>query len=261
MNLNAKPKYLTMKSFFQLREQIENLLEAKNLGQQYEIKIIKGLEKIKGGGKGTSLSGRGSDSIVQFKNKKNGKTKEYNMGIKAHGACSGQIQFRYENKKWFYIAKSNDQLGSYLAKILNDTVPGWMNDHYGEPKVKPGDREGLIKFIRSVTKDKGELIVPFEYEPKELAEILHIANNGDDLIHIQDKGTYALTKQAAKETDLTWIGDAIDKTDAEYFLSLRHRVKVHSSSKGVYSLTAEMHLDTDLLEDSDFDVAKYLKIR
>lgn len=261
MNLNAKPKYLTMKSFFQLHEELKNLLEAKNLGQQYEIKIIKGLEKIKGGGKGTSLSGRGSDSIVEFKSKKKGEIKKYNMGIKAHGACSGQIQFRYQNGKWFYVAKESDELGSYLAKILNDTVPGWMNAHYGTPKIKAGDREGLIQFIRGVTKKSGELIIPFEYAPATLAQILHIANNGDDLIHIQDKGTYALTRKIAKETGITWLGDAIDETEAEYFLSLRHRVKVHSSSKGVYSLTAEMHLDTELLDDSNFDVAKYLKIR
>ena len=250
-----------MKTFFELREHLVDIFEAKNLGQQYEVKIIKGLEKIKGGGVGSSLSGRGNDSVVLFVNKKTGKKQQYSMGIKAHGACSGQIQFRYENGKWMYISKPEDKLGGYLAKILNDTVPGWMEDHYGKPEIKPGDRIGLIKFIRSVTQEKGELIVPFHYTPKQLANILYIANNGDQLIHIQDKGTYALDQNVGKQTGITWIGDAIDTTDAEYFLSLRHRVKVHSSSKGVYSLTAEMHLDTDVLDDSNFDVAEYLKVR
>lgn len=236
------------------------LCEGKNLGQQYEIRIIKGLERIEGGGRGTSLSGRGSDSVVEFRRRKGGKAKRYSMGIKAHGAVSGQIQFRYEGGKWHYVAKDGDRLGGYLAKILNDTVPGWMNDHYGKPENVGDDRGALIKFIRSVTKQKGELVVPFEYSPEQLAHILHISNNGDDLIHIQDKGTYALTQKIAAETGLTWIGDAIDPTDSEYFLSLRHRVKVHSASKGVYSLTAEMHLDTELLDNSNFDVAKHLKV-
>ena len=143
--MNAKPKYITMKSFFQLHEELKNLLEAKNLGQQYEIKIIKGLEKIKGGGKGTSLSGRGSDSIVEFKSKKKGEIKKYNMGIKAHGACSGQIQFRYQNGKWFYVAKESDELGSYLAKILNDTVPGLGPSSYSGADINDiSNKDGVL---------------------------------------------------------------------------------------------------------------------
>jgi hypothetical protein len=248
-----------MKTFAQFHK--SPLEEAKNLGQQYEIKIIKGLERIRKGGRGSSLSGRGSDSVVEFRDRRTGKTRQYSMGIKAEGAVSGQIQFRYRDGQWHYESKPEDRLGGYLADIFNKTVPGWMNAHYGAPRIKPDDRKGLIGYIRGVTKTKGELVVPFEYTPEQLAHILHISNNGDDLIQIQGKGTYALTRGVANSTGLPWLGDAVDGDDAEYFLTLRHRVKVHSSSKGVYSLTAELHLDTELLEPSHFDVARYVNVK
>ena len=224
-----------------------HIKEAYNKGQEYERKLVGELHSKKLGKVGI-LSGRGNDAFVHLAN---GKT--YKMGIKADDAAAGQVQFGRDESGWKYETK--DKQGQHLVNTLHSLgAHGSLEDHYGSTKGKTKSHH--IDHVRGVHKKKGELHVPVIGNQHQLSKVLYHGMNRDHLVHIKGKGTYAMTPKIAKETGIDFIGDRMN-SDADP-VSIRHRVKTHSSAKkgkpAVRSLTAQLNLNTDALENSDHSI-------
>lgn len=226
---------------------LEYHTEAYNKGQEYERRLIGELHSKKLGKVGV-LSGRGNDAFVHLAN---GKT--YKMGIKADDAAAGQVQFGKGKSGWEYHTKEKE--GQHLVNTLHSLgAHGSLEDHYGHSKGK--SKQDHVEHVRNVHKTKGELHVPVTGNAHQLSKVLYHGMNRDHLVHIKGKGTYAMTPKIAKETGIDFIGDRLD-TDQDP-VSIRHRVKTHSSAKegkpAVRSLTAQINLNTSSLEDSDHSI-------
>ena len=236
-----------------------------NLGQSGERKDINLLKKAGVGGKGSSLSGRGSDANVNLYTK-SGKKKNYTLEIKHKGAAVGQVGFRYSRKHgWHYRAeevpeapkpkkpieqmtpkqrKSHEKkVRRHAAKVkevhasraIAKTLHGLgvhqhIHGHYGTPTGS--DKESHIEHVKKRTKGK-ELHVHLEVPAHRAAKILHTTMNKNDLVHVAGHGVYALHPRAARETGIPYLGHHIDDHASRNgdFLTVRHRVKLHSSAK------------------------------
>lgn len=235
-----------------------------NKGQTYERDVTGGLIKTGMGSVG-DLSGRGNDAVLRLH-----KGGSYKLSIKANkGAAAGQIQFGKKpgGRNWEYSTKG--KMGQSLVRSMKQTGgEGEIARHYGKA---PGTRMAQIKRVREITRKKGELTIPVEGNRHKIARILRQGSNGDHLMHIQGKGTYAMTPRIARETGIDYIGDRID-VDSEP-LTLRHRPKLHNSAKPATkgkpaskgkpatkdkkaktrkeSMTAQLNFNKDALEPSD----------
>lgn len=224
------------------------ITEGYNRGQSYERDLIGAMEKHGIGSKGV-LSQRGADAIVRVHTKKG--MKDYRLSIKADNAAAGQMQFAHDPKfGWSYHTKEDS--GKHLAKSMIEAgLAGEMDRHYGKPSSKKSHIDHA--------KDAGELVLPVGRDVHHVAQILHHGTNHDDLMHIKGKGTYAMTKQIANDTGIDYIGDHIDMESDP--LTLRHRVKTHSSEKdgkpAVRSLTAQLNFNKDSLRPSSIDIEKH----
>jgi hypothetical protein len=226
---------------------LEHLTEAYNKGQEYERQLIGELHSKKLGKVGV-LSGRGNDAFVHLAN---GKT--YKMGIKADDAAAGQVQFGKGKSGWEYQTK--EKQGQPLVNTLHSLgAHGSLEHHYGSTKAKT--KQDQVDHVRSIHKTKGELHVPVIGNSHQLSKVLYHGMNKDHLVHIKGKGTYAMTPKIAKETGIDFIGDRLNSDEDP--VSIRHRVKTHSSAKNgkpaVRSLTAQINLNTSSLEDSDHSI-------
>jgi len=220
-----------------------------NRGQKYERGLIGGLVRT-GLGRVGVLSKRGNDAFIKLPN-----GREHTLSIKAHAAAAGQVQFggKRGGRGWGYSTK--EPQGQGLVRSLRKLGgEGEMSRHYG--KKSPIARGKQMDRVRAVTRKKGELHVPLAANRHQIARILRQGSNGDDLMHIRGKGTYAMTPRIARATGINYIGDKID-VDSEP-LTVRHRHKTHSSAKGgkaaVKSMTAQLNFDKDALEKSDHSV-------
>lgn len=233
----------------QLLDKLQSIfVEAYNKGQNYERQLIADMTAQGIGSKGV-LSQRGADAIVAVHTKK-GKIKNYKLSIKADNAAAGQMQFHHHPETgWTYDTK--EESGKHLAhEMIKSGMAGEMDRHYGTPRGS--EKEHHIKHAAKT----GELIVPVGNNVHHVAKILHHGTNHDDLMHIKGKGTYAMTKEIADDTGIDYIGDRIDMDEDP--LTLRHRVKTHSSEKdgkdAVKSLTAQLNFNKDSLTNSTVDL-------
>jgi hypothetical protein len=286
-----------MKSFKHFIAEMKELLEAKNLGQSGEAKNISMLKKAGAGGKGSSLSGRGSDATVITRSKEGSPGTERSLELKEKGAAFGQVGFRYSRKHgWHYRAgevpeepkpskpieqmtskqrKSHEKkmrshaakvkevnAGRAIAKVLHGLgVNEQIHGHYGIPTGS--DKENHIDHVKKKTKGK-ELHVYLEVSAHHAAKILHTTMNKNDLVNIHGHGVYALHPDISHKTSIPYIGDHIDDHASRNgdVLSVRHRVKLHSSAKNgkpaSRSLTAQFNLNKEYLEPSHItlDMAK-----
>jgi hypothetical protein len=223
------------------------ITEAYNKGQTYERDLIDAMERQGIGSKGV-LSQRGADAIVRVNTNKG--MKDYKLSIKADNAAAGQMQFSHDPKLgWSYNTKEHS--GKHLAHAMIEAgAAGEMDTHYGTPKTK-----NHLEHVKTT----GELHVPVGRNADHVAEILHHGTNHDDLMHIKGKGTYAMTKAIADETGIDYIGKHIDMDSDP--LTLRHRVKTHSSAKdgkpAVRSLTAQLNFNKDSLHPSSVDIEQH----
>ena len=220
-----------------------------NRGQTYERKLIGGLVRT-GLGRVGVLSKRGNDAFLRLPN-----GREHTLSIKAHAAAAGQVQFggKRGGRGWGYSTK--EQQGQGLVRSLRKLGgEGEMSRHFG--KKSPLSRAKQMDRVKMVTRKRGELHVPLQANRHQVARILRQGSNGDDLMHIRGKGTYAMTPRIARATGINYIGDKID-VDSEP-LTVRHRHKTHSSAKrgkaAVKSMTAQLNFDKNALEKSDHSV-------
>jgi hypothetical protein len=269
--------------------EMAEIMEARNLGQSGEAKKIAMLKKSGVGGKGSSLSGRGSDASVNIGGK------PYSMELKEKGAAFGQVGLRYHSKKgWHYRAEEvpprpvpkvhpdsmtpkqrkswNKKVNAHADKVrevnagraIAKTLHGLKVDeiahsHFGKPKGS--GKESHIEHVRG---KKKELHVHLEVSAHHAARILRKTMNNNDLVHIAGHGVYSLHPHVSKKTGIPYIGDHIDHHAATNgdVLSVRHRVKTHKSAKdgkpASRSLTAQFNVNKEFLEPSHItlDMAK-----
>jgi hypothetical protein len=218
-----------------------------NKGQKYERDLIAAMEKQGIGSKGV-LSQRGADAIVKIHT--NQGMKHYKLSIKADNAAAGQMQFSHSRKNgWSYDTK--EESGKHLAHaMIQAGLAGDMDAHYKTPKTA-----NHLEHVKSA----GELHINVGRDVDHVAQILHHGTNHDDLMHIKGKGTYAMTPGIAKETGIDYIGTHIDMENDP--LTLRHRVKTHSSAKdgkpATRSLTAQLNFNKNALRSSSVDLEEH----
>jgi len=285
-----------MKTYQAFLYEMKTLLEAKNRGQKGERQDINLLKKTGVGGEGSSLSGRGSDAHVNLYTK-GGKRKRFSLEIKHKGAAVGQVGFRYSRKHgWNYRAgevpeapkpskpieqmtskqrKSHEKrmqshaakvkevnAGRAIAKALHGVgAHHQIHGHYGIPKGS--DKESHIEHVKKKTRGK-ELHIHLEVPAHRAAKMLHTTMNKNDLVHVAGHGVYALHPRVSRKTGVPYIGHHIDDDASRNgdVLSVRHRVKLHSSAKNgkpaSRSLTAQFNLNKEYLEPSHItlDMAK-----
>jgi hypothetical protein len=273
--------------------EMAEIMEAKNLGQSGEAKKIAMLKKSGVGGKGSSLSGRGSDAYVDL-HTKGDKKQRFTLELKEKGAAFGQVGLRYHPKRgWHYRAeevpprpvpkvhpdsmtpkqrKSWDKkvnahtdkvrevrAGRAIAKTLHGLKANEIaHSHYGVPRG--GGARNHIEHARK----KKELHVEIATSPHHIARVLRKTMNDNDLVHISGHGVYSLHPHVSKKTGIPYIGDHIDHHAAKNgdVLSVRHRVKTHKSAKdgkpASQTMTAQVNFDKEFLRPSHItlDMAK-----
>jgi len=220
-----------------------------NLGHKAENDLIQSTPHFE---KSSKSSGRGADTHVTHKS-----GNRLSVEIKSKGSAKGQTQFsRSARGKWGY------HKGDTFATALNDHMGSknarrHLHGTYGTPK---GDSNAHVK--KTHEKRGGELHLKLGGSTEEIAKVIHGGMNHNDIYHDTDKGSYALTDKASKITGLPHIRDHIDSEAASKgdVISVRHRVKTHSSPKegksGVYSTTAQLNINHKHLTPSTHDITK-----
>lgn len=263
---------------------------AYNRGQKGEGTKITGLERSGYGGKGSSLSGRGSDAVVHVLHD-DGKRRTHTLELKEKGAAFGQVGYRHSPEKgWHYrgeddppplphadtsrmnpkqLKKHEKKVEAHAARtrtaragraIADELHAMGVHDHLNDTFGKPagGSKEHHIAAVRSHGK---ELHVPLQFKSVEHAvRFMHKTMNKNDFFNSEGHGMYAFKKSLARKTGVPWLGHHIDPEAAKSgeLLSMRHRVKTHSSAKegkpASQSLTAQLNMDKQFLTPSHVKV-------
>lgn len=240
--------------------------EEYNKGHKAEKKLIASGQRHKLLSPG-DLSGRGPDSFLHHPN---GKT--YGMGIKAEGAAAGQIRLHYHPKKGWHFnpgekpkrkkplhamtdeerhshktAVGKWRMGKAIADHLHrEGVHHQFGKHLGRPKDH--SQEGISRHFAKVVKEKGEPKTTFDTEGKHrLVRAIRTGMNGDHMVHIMGKGTYALHPKIAKESGIPYLGNHIDDEDIPFALSYRGRDKLHNRGDPK-RVTVQSNLDHGVIE-------------
>lgn len=188
---------------------------------------------------------------TRMEHPKDGKMLSATVEVKSHGSAFGQSKYTREGGKY---SVGNPEFGNALAHFLggehhsdsvlnsdskriahgNSILNGHLNDHYHSEvhgNVDSDHKDDVAAHWDKVHKSDGEMHLNLHPERHEAERFLHHSFHKSDKVHIEGKGTYALSADSAKKHGVPHILDHIDHGAMERgeVFSIRHRVKTHKT--------------------------------